>query len=84
MPWVPASAVRRPAEHFARRVWLNPDDQPSRDGSHTGCSIQRILPVLLLSVDGIVQVMLPRLTASVARRSADLEGFAGDDDTARG
>ncbi len=49
--------LRRLAEHFERSVWINPDDKPYWDGSHTGRIIQRIFPMFHLSVDGIGQAM---------------------------
>ena len=49
--------LRRIAEHFDRSVWINPDDKPYWDGSHTGRLIQRIFPMFHLSVDGIGQAM---------------------------
>ncbi|HSP97422.1 MAG TPA: VWA domain-containing protein [Candidatus Dormibacteraeota bacterium] len=49
--------LRRIAEHFERSVWINPDDKPYWDGSHTGRLIQRIFPMFHLSVDGVGQAM---------------------------
>jgi uncharacterized protein len=49
--------LRRIAEHFDRSVWINPDDKPYWDGSHTGRLIQQIFPMYHLSVDGIGQAM---------------------------
>ena len=49
--------LRRIAEHFDRSVWINTDDKPYWDGSHTGRIIQRIFPMFHLSVDGIGQAM---------------------------
>jgi len=49
--------LQRIAEHFDRSVWVNPDDRPYWNGSHTGRIIQRLFPMYHLSVDGITEAM---------------------------
>jgi len=49
--------LQRIAEHFDRTVWINPDDRPYWNGSHTGRIIQRLFPMFHLSVDGITEAM---------------------------
>ncbi len=49
--------LRRIAEHFERSVWINPDDPPYWDGSHTGRIIRRLFPMFHLSVDGLTAAM---------------------------
>jgi uncharacterized protein with von Willebrand factor type A (vWA) domain len=49
--------LQRIADHFERSVWINPEDVPYWDGSHTARSIRRIFPMFHLSVDGITQAM---------------------------
>lgn len=49
--------LQRIADHFERSVWINPEDVPYWDGSHTARSIRRIFPMFHLSVDGLTQAM---------------------------
>jgi uncharacterized protein with von Willebrand factor type A (vWA) domain len=52
-----SSGCAESPSNFERSVWINPDDKPHYDGSHTGRPIQRIFPKFHLSVDGIGQAM---------------------------
>ena len=49
--------LQRIADHFERSVWINPEDRPYWDGSHTARIIQRLFPMFHLSVDGLTQAM---------------------------
>jgi len=49
--------LQRIVEHFDRTVWINPDDRPYWNGSHTGRIVQRLFPMFHLSVDGITEAM---------------------------
>lgn len=48
--------LQRIAEHFERSVWINPEDTPYWEGSHTARMIKRLFP-MFLSVDGLTQAM---------------------------
>ena len=45
--------LQRLAEHFERSVWINPDDPPYWEGSHTARIIKRLFPMFQLTVDGL-------------------------------
>ena len=45
--------LHRIAEHFERSVWINPEDAPYWEGSHTARIIKRLFPMFHLSVDGL-------------------------------
>jgi len=49
--------LHRLQDHFARAVWLNPDDRKRWDESHTCRVIQRVFPMFHLSADGIVDAV---------------------------
>jgi uncharacterized protein with von Willebrand factor type A (vWA) domain len=49
--------LQRIADHFERSVWINPEDQPYWEGSHTARIIKRLFPMFHLSVDGLTQAM---------------------------
>ncbi len=49
--------LQRIADHFERSAWINPDDRPYWNGSHTGRIVQRLFPMFHLSVDGITDAM---------------------------
>lgn len=49
--------LHRLADHFDRSVWINPDDPPYWEGSHTARIIKRLFPMFHLSVDGLSQAM---------------------------
>ncbi len=56
---------KRILDHFERVVWINPEDRPYWNGSHTCRIIQRLFPMYHLSVDGITEAV----TSLVAARS---------------
>jgi hypothetical protein len=49
--------LQRIADHFERTAWINPDDRPYWNGSHTARIVQRLFPMFHLSVDGITEAM---------------------------
>ena len=49
--------LHRLADHFERSVWINPEDTPYWEGSHTARIIKRLFPMFHLSVDGLTQAM---------------------------
>ena len=49
--------LQRIADHFERSVWINPEDMPYWEGSHTARIIKRLFPMFHLSVDGITKAM---------------------------
>jgi uncharacterized protein with von Willebrand factor type A (vWA) domain len=49
--------LQRIADHFERNVWINPEEPPYWDGSHTGRLIRRLFPMFHLTVDGLTQAM---------------------------
>jgi len=49
--------LQRIADHFERTAWINPDDRPYWNGSHTARIVQRLYPMFHLSVDGITEAM---------------------------
>jgi uncharacterized protein with von Willebrand factor type A (vWA) domain len=49
--------LQRLLEHFERAVWINPEDHPYWEGSHTGRIIKQLFPMFHLSVDGLTEAM---------------------------
>ena len=49
--------LQRIADHFERSVWINPEDMPYWEGSHTARIIKRLFPMFHLSVDGLTKAM---------------------------
>ena len=49
--------LQRLLDHFERTVWINPEDQPYWEGSHTGRIIKKLFPMFHLSVDGLTEAM---------------------------
>ncbi len=49
--------LQRIAGHFERAVWINPEDTPYWNGSHTARIIRRLFPMYHLSVDGLTQAL---------------------------
>jgi hypothetical protein len=49
--------LHRIADHFERSVWINPEEPPYWEGSHTARIIRRLFPMFHLSVDGLSQAM---------------------------
>jgi uncharacterized protein with von Willebrand factor type A (vWA) domain len=49
--------LQRIAGHFDRCVWINPEESPYWEGSHTGRIIRRLFPMFHLSVDGVTEAI---------------------------